>query len=249
MLVQRYLEDLAAKASTVLGVNLTGCYLAGSLALGDFDPVRSDIDIALVVKSQLGADTKRQLAQALRHSSISCPVRGLELVTYTETATATVSRGPAFEMELNDGPHMNYRFTAAPSDRPVHDGTFWYAIDRDILHQAGQPLTGPPAAGMFSAIPDSVLRPLLIEAMDWQNTHRPGTTSTDSVLNACRSWIRIHTGRWYGKSEAGRRFLDTEPHLAPAVLAALQSRDGGIDEVADAEHLLAEIDDRLATTR
>lgn len=236
MPVPRYLETLTAGASTMLGEQLTGVYLAGSLALDDFDPLRSDIDVALVVASSLDSGTKKSLAQALGHSTIPCPVRGLELVTYTEAAAATVSRAPAFEMELNDGPGMDHRFTSDPLDRPTSDGTFWYAIDRDILHHAGRALTGPPAAEVFATIPDDELLPLLLEAMAWQLAHRSGAvgSDSDSVLNACRSWIRISSGRWYGKSEAGRRLVESEPEWAPVVHGALGSRSGGTNAVGDA---------------
>lgn len=249
MSAEKYLDALAAGASTILGDRLTGVYLAGSLALDDFDPRRSDIDVALVVKSKLACSIKQSLAQTLCHSIIPCPVRGLESVTYTESAAATVSRTPAFEMELNDGPRMDHRLTLDPADRPVSDGTFWYAIDRDILHQAGRALIGPPSAEVFSAVPDGELLPLLLEAMDWQNTRRAGAIGADSVLNACRSWLRIRTGHWYGKSEAGVRVAESEPKWAPIALDAVASRCGGTDGMGDDHGLLAAIHERLTAIR
>ena len=46
--VSALIEDLLAGVSEALGDNLLGVYLRGSLALGDFDPETSDVDILVV---------------------------------------------------------------------------------------------------------------------------------------------------------------------------------------------------------
>lgn len=241
MSVDSYVDALVTRSSAILGDQLTGFYLAGSLGLGDFDPRRSDIDIALVVNSPLADDTSEELAQSLCHSAIECPVRGLELVTYTAAAAATGTTAPAFEMELNDGPQMTYRFTANPADRPSEDGTFWYAIDRDILHQAGHPMFGPDASDVFSAIPDDSLRTLLLESMEWWRGRQIGSPSSDAVLGACRSWIRMHTGSWKSKSGAGHEIIQLKPEWAAATRGALHAQNSGGGTVLGAEPLLDQI--------
>jgi hypothetical protein len=242
--VRAYLDALLAASSAVLGDRLRGFHVAGSLALGEFDLRRSDIDIALLVTSELPADTKIELARRLSHNAIGCPVRGLELVVYTVAAAASGTAAPAFEMELNDGPGMAYRFTADPMSRPSQDGTFWYAIDRDILHQSGHALLGPPASSAFAPTSPHQLRELLLEAMDWQQA-RPGPPSADAVLGACRSRVRIHTGRWYGKREAGRMTADAMPEWAAVIRASVQARDRGAGDIADADSFLSIVRDQI----
>src|SRR5690348_13432207 len=55
------LHDLLSGVRTILGEKFFGMYLSGSLALGDFDPHRSDIDIVVVT----GADLSGDLVSAL----------------------------------------------------------------------------------------------------------------------------------------------------------------------------------------
>ena len=47
--VNAVLHALLSDAQTILGNHLVGLYLYGSLASGDFDPGRSDIDFVVVV--------------------------------------------------------------------------------------------------------------------------------------------------------------------------------------------------------
>ena len=51
--VNALLDDLLTQARTVLGSELIGFYLDGSLALGDFDPETSDVDFIAAVARQL----------------------------------------------------------------------------------------------------------------------------------------------------------------------------------------------------
>jgi hypothetical protein len=61
--VNSFLDLLHASLRAVLGDQLVALYLGGSLALGDFNPQRSDIDFAVVNRDELPPDTIAALAQ------------------------------------------------------------------------------------------------------------------------------------------------------------------------------------------
>ena len=115
-----------------------------SLALDDFVTGRSDIDVAIVTRSELEAPIKGALAARLRHPSLACPARGLELVVYRQEVAASGTPEPGFDLELNSGPRMEARVTLGPRDRPAADGLFWYGLDRSILATQGLALWGTP---------------------------------------------------------------------------------------------------------
>ncbi len=78
--VQEILGRLQSGITSSLGENLEGLYLKGSLALGDFNPETSDIDLLVAVKQALGqADFERldkmhrqiQTLPALAHNRYS----------------------------------------------------------------------------------------------------------------------------------------------------------------------------------
>ena len=246
-----YLGALTTRARAVLGYELVGVYAAGSLALDAYEPGRSDIDIAIICRSTLQLPIKEALVAALRHESLPCPARGLELVVYRGEIAAARGSDPGFEVELNTGSRMAFRATYAGPDRRVEDGTFWYAIDRSILAKRGVAVTGPPAAAVFRSVPEAALVELLIASLRWHlgqvddaepdpdQSGELASWTDEAVLNACRGWWRVRSGRWSGKVEAGREVLagqwpaagDPAPAEAPfdraVVEQALTARTGG----------------------
>ena len=238
-----YLEQIAARAAAVLGDRLVGVYAAGSIALDSYQPDRSDVDVALVSAGPLPLKDKHALVERLRHESLPCPARGLELVCYRSDVAASPSPAAGFEFELNSGPRMPFRATWDPADRPADDGLFWYAIDRSIVAERGRAVVGPPAQRVFRSVDLPDLIELLVASLRWHLgpaleaspapsgepvTEAPAWTD-DAVLNACRAWQRVRTGHWSSKLGAADELLatdDGEPY-APIVRRAIAARDGG----------------------
>ena len=189
----RYLDELARRAGAILGEQLVGVYAGGSLALGGFDPGRSDIDVAVVVESPLSGDQRNRLVTSLRHEALPCPARKLELVVYRLRTARSASATRDFELNLNTGEglplHLDIGATAGPS--------FWFPIDRSILAQSGVAIQGPPAEEVFAPIPAADLRPVLEEANRW---HREDP-STDAEANLARAERFLREGRWVAKRD------------------------------------------------
>ncbi|MDP9795619.1 hypothetical protein J2S43_004131 [Catenuloplanes nepalensis] len=221
--VGRYLDDLVRAARDVLGDGLIGAYAAGSVALEAYQPGRSDVDVALVCVSPLTEPVKRELVARLRHETLPCPARGLELVVYTQDNARAGTAEPGFEVELNTGARMNFRATYAPDQRPPADGLFWYALDRSILHQHGLALLGEPAADAFAEIRD--LLPPLRDALAWWLA-LPGPVPDDAVLGACRSLTRVRHGVWLDKIAAGRRIIADGDPDADLIARCIAARTG-----------------------
>ncbi|MFI5836731.1 nucleotidyltransferase domain-containing protein [Micromonospora sp. NPDC051300] len=230
--VRGYLTELVRRARDVLGDGLVGAYAAGSLGLGAYQPGRSDVDVALLVAAPPTVAAKRTLVDRLRHESLPCPARGLELVVYRRDVAASGTGEPGFALELNTGATMPFRATYDPADRPGADGRFWYALDRSILRQAGLTLLGPPAADAFADPDPATLRALLVDALRWWLAlptppgDAPAPGAEDAVLGACRALVRCRDGVWLGKVDAGRRVAADDPDAA-LIHRAVAARAGG----------------------
>ncbi|MBB5114227.1 nucleotidyltransferase domain-containing protein [Micromonospora echinospora] len=231
--IRDYLDELVHRSRDVLGDDLVGAYAAGSVGLGAYQPGRSDVDVALLVAGPLPEAAKRALVDRLRHESLPCPARGLELVVYRRDVAASGTPEPGFEVELNTGATMPFRATCDPADRPAADGRFWYALDRSILRQSGRTLLGPPAADMFADPSPQELRALLADALRWWLAlptppgDEPAPGAEDAVLGACRALVRSRDGVWLGKVEAGLRVAADDPDAA-LIRASIDARRGGI---------------------
>jgi predicted nucleotidyltransferase len=217
--VTPYLDDLARRSERLLGGRLVGMYLGGSLALGDYQPGRSDIDVAVVVDGELALETKEALVSAIRHEVLPCPARGLELVVYTRAAAASEVVDPHFELNLNTGAAMLFRKDL----EPVPTETHWFALDRTILRAHGVALLGPPAVDVFGRIPREQLLAVAAQSLRWHE--RGGARTDDAVLNACRALRFAREDEWSSKPAAGRwalgRVVDSR-----TVSQALAARSG-----------------------
>ena len=230
--VEPYLEAVVGAAREVLGAEFVGAYAAGSLALSGFQPGRSDIDIVLLCRDPLSEAVKRELIARLRHRSLPCPARGLELVVYTVATARSGTAQPGFELELNDGPAMTFRQSLQPADRPVADGSFWYGLDRSILHQSGRVLAGPPASEAFADLPPDDLRSLVIDSLHWwmtlpsQTDDRSAAGADDAVLGACRALVQHRYGKWLSKVDAGCQLLVAGYRPVEVIEQAIAARSG-----------------------
>lgn len=217
--VDSYLNALAGTARSVLGAQFFGAYAAGSVALGAFDPERSDVDVALLCRDPLSKAVKQELIESLRHNVLPCPARGLELVVYTVATAQPGTAQPGFELELNDGPAMDFQQSVHPAERPAADGLFWYGLDRSLLHQSRRS-------------PEN-LRGLLIASLQWwmalsdpDNDHS-AAGSEDAVLGTCRALVWHRYGRWLSKINAGNRLVMAGYRPAEVIAQAIAARSGG----------------------
>src|ERR1700682_1826489 len=73
--VRTQINNLIATLQDTLLNNLVGVYLHGSLAMGCFNPQRSDIDLLVVTHNDMAVETKRDIVQYLLTCSLSpCPI-------------------------------------------------------------------------------------------------------------------------------------------------------------------------------
>ena len=174
-----------------------------------------------VSREPVSQEEKRAIVAAVRHESLPCPARGLELVLYPEETARVPTVEAGFLLNLNTGPGVPFRVDTEPGDVERH----WFPLDRAIVRESGVALLGPPPSEVFAAIPRGVLLPAVREALVW---HRESgrAADADSVLNACRSLRWLREDVWSSKSEAGAWAIESgvEPDL---VAQALASRRAG----------------------
>jgi hypothetical protein len=217
-----YAGEVRDRLESLLGSGMIGVYLGGSLALGDFQGIRSDVDVAAVSAEPPPTAMKEAVVSALEHPGLPCPVRGMEFVLYSERAVRTPLPGGAFEINLNTGPAMHHSVSFDPSTEPSH----WFVLDRAIYRDHGVALSGPPAGEVFAPVPRAWVLEALVQSLAW---HREADRAApNSVLNSCRAWRYLEEGRWSSKTDAaawaGERATPEEAALVDAALARRHGR-------------------------
>jgi predicted nucleotidyltransferase len=189
-----YLEEIARRLRAVLGDPLVGVYAGGSYALGGYQPGRSDLDVAVVVREPLAEGAAAEILAAVGHDALPAPARKLELVVYTEEAARSQSVEPSFELNLNTGPgELRVDLAAEPGEG------HWFAIDRSVLAAHGVAVVGPPATEVFASPPKDALLPILAQGLLWYRENEP--ESDDALLNAGRALRFAREGVWVAKPE------------------------------------------------
>jgi Domain of unknown function (DUF4111)/Nucleotidyltransferase domain len=231
VVIDAYLADLTQRFEDVLGEGLVGVYVHGSLALGDFSPERSDVDVVAVVGRPLSPSEKEVIAEVAR----SCPATGgLELHVVHE-CTITAVEAPHFELHVSGERVVDGSGHPGDTDLPMHFA---------VLHEHGRALVGPPPATLFPPIPRALLLRGFASELRWAEDH---ASPSYQVLNACRALRFLEEGILCSKLE-GAEWARSRGLHAALVDAAIGHRRGVTAAQLNAERateLLREVRRRL----
>jgi hypothetical protein len=214
--VAEYLSELTLRLETHLERRLAGAWLIGSGALGDFDSLRSDVDVQAVCTTRLGRAELGRLVAALSHPALRCPVRGLEFVLYAREDLSD-SHAPAFQLNLNTGPRMEHHVGYDPDAEPL----FWFVLDTAIARERARPLAGLPPSVLLPRPSRPLVLSALRDALAWYHAY----DLAEAVLAACRAWAWATQGRWLSKGDAAAWAVAQLPDPAPVAKALARRAD------------------------
>src|SRR3954467_13141381 len=177
-MIRDYLDELTRRLQAQLGDRLVAAWQVGAGALGDFDQLRSDIDVQALVAMPLGRGELETLAAAL--TEVPCPGPGLEFVLYAEP--------PRFLLNLNTGPGMEHH----EGYDPEAEERFWFVLDVAIARANAVPLAGAHPGEVLPEQPRATLLTAHRESLAWWREH----DAAQAVLAACRAWAWATEGRF-----------------------------------------------------
>jgi nucleotidyltransferase-like protein len=196
--LRSYLDRVVSILQDRLGAELIGVYLHGSLAMGAFDPGRSDVDVLAVCAAPLSRERSMAVGEAL--AAIPRPTSGgdLESSLVTEPAVRTPSGAPSFEVHVSTHEEPS---VVDGHDRPGDEDL---VIHFAMARARGRALVGPEPIELFPE-PEraSLIRAFLSDidrarghgAAGWEGHRMPEFASMAyRVLNAARSWRYLESG-------------------------------------------------------
>jgi predicted nucleotidyltransferase len=222
--VRAFLEKFLLQVRAVLKQELVGMYLYGSLALGDFDPTSSDLDILIATTSNLPSETIEALR--IMHENIEHDRSGwgkrLE-VSYTPAQALR-----RYDQNNNRFPHIS---TVSPLGIIEH-GRDWI-INRYMVREKGIIVAGPSPQTLIAPISEAELKRAVryilcnswtqhVSGPEWM---RPRKYQAFTVLTMCRAWYVLKKGAIGSKLQAAAwAQKELAPQWKPLIKRALLQR-------------------------
>ena len=79
MFYQNVIDEFITVTKEIIGSELTGIYLHGSMAMGCFNPIKSDIDLLIVIKNDITGIQKMEFMKQVVKLNEQASEKGLEI--------------------------------------------------------------------------------------------------------------------------------------------------------------------------
>ncbi len=231
--VRARIVGLADALRGLLGANLLGVYLHGSLVLGCFNPARSDIDLLAVTRRRVAAESRGPIAAVLLRTSADD--RELE-IDFVSTADLHPWRyPPPFDFHFGEGWRARLERNPMARQQPTNVDL---AAHVTIVRRAGIALVGPPPVETFPEVPEEHYRDALLRDVRWA-LERIERYPVYGVLSMCRVLAYVRDGEILSKEGGGLWGApEAPPELRPVVEEALAAyrrvpRDEGSFDAAE----------------
>ena len=196
------LHELLPGVQSILGDHFIGMYLYGSLASGDFDPQRSDIDFVVVTADELPGN----IISALEALHVQLAANSLKWATKLEGSY--ISQHAFRRYDPNDGPFPC-----------VNVGSFYMArheshwvIQRHILREHGAVVAGPAPQTLIDPVQANDIKQAVLEFLrEWWSPMLDNPARLQSseyqayaALTMCRALYTLQHGTVVSKPAAAQ---------------------------------------------
>ena len=227
--VKHLVEEFVGNVQEILGENLIGIYLHGSLVMGCFNFDVSDIDILVVVDEKLSVSIKKEIAQFMIHLSKKSLPKGFEIsivlkkyLDYFEYPTPYEFHFSNDLIELYNNDEFDFENAAYDADLAAHFV---------IIKQRGGCLYGEDIQNIFPDVSQEYYLKSIISDFEWSfekviegSDTGTGVVPHYAVLNACRVVAAIKDELITSKSEGGQWGIENFPEEYHLLIKA------GLDE-------------------
>ena len=225
--VRPVLALLLSSIQDVLGDQLLGLYLYGSLSSGDFDPASSDVDFLAVTCGAITEDDPtferlRQMHEGIAASELPF-ANHLEGSYIPKYALRRYNPATAWHPTIgNDWPFK----------LGFHDAN--WVIERAIVRERGVILYGPLPETMIDPVSPQQLRDATCQQLadvwqpriddEYDHWPRPREFPAFSVLTLCRALYTLQHGVYCSKPVAAAWVAQTHPKWEPQIAWAQRHR-------------------------
>lgn len=208
------LDKFISITKRIIGRQLTGIYLHGSMAMGCFHPQKSDIDLIIIIEREITDTQKMEFMKHVVRLNEQAPEKGLELSIVQRKYCNPFLYPTPYELHFSPM-HLQW-FQKAPQDyvKNMNGEDKDLAAHFAIIQQYGIVLYGEEIEIVFAAVPkkdyiDSIC--LDIENVQEDILEQPVYT----ILNLCRVLAFLTEELYLSKKEGGLwgiKYLPSDYH-------------------------------------
>ncbi|MCI8956512.1 MAG: DUF4111 domain-containing protein [Eubacterium sp.] len=203
MLYQDVINDFTNMCKDIFSDDLTGVYLHGSLAMGCFNPNKSDIDIIVVIENEMTEKQKMSFMNSVVKLNEQAPPKGIEVSIVKKEFCKPFVYPTRFEL------HFSIAHLQRFKNNPYEYIEKMNGIDKDlaahfmIINQYGIVLYGKEIAEVFGKVQDECYIDSIWE--DVKNAKEDILISPVYViLNLCRVAAFLEERLCLSKVEGGK---------------------------------------------
>lgn len=223
---EEILSGFTAASGEILNEALTGVYLHGSLAMGCFNPDRSDIDLILVINREMADRQKRRFMEEVVKWNLQAPKKGLELSVVREEVCRNFIYPTPFELHFSPVHLKWWQEDPEGYIRDMKGADPDLAAHFTIIRKYGIALAGPAVEEVFGEVP----REAYLDSI-WQDVKNALEDVAEDpvyvILNLCRVAAYVREDRILSKAAGGEWGLGRLPEryhsLIRDVLATYRS--------------------------
>lgn len=216
-LYRNLLREFVQENIRILGDNLAGVYLHGSMVMNCFNPKKSDLDLIVVIKEKIKDHIKREYMDMVVKLNENATVKGFELSLVREEVCKPFVYPTPFELHFSAG-HLNW-YKSKPDDYIVK----MRGTDKDlaahftIINHRGEALYGKNIREVF----DSVPKENYIDSI-WNDVYKSKVEIIDNsmyiILNLCRVLAYKRDELILSKTEGGEWGIKNLPQKYHGVI-------------------------------
>lgn len=252
MLYQSLLNKIVDKSKKIFKENLIGIYLHGSLAMGCFNPDKSDIDLIIVIRNNITDIQKLQFMDHIVELNKIAPGKGIELSIVKEEYCKNFLYPTPFELHFSNA-HLQW-FMDNPTDyiQKMNGTDKDLAAHFKIIKKYGVVLQGEAINNEF----DDVSRKDYIDSI-WLDVEGAKKDILEEpiyvILNLCRVAAFLKSDLILSKKQGGEwalQNLSTQYHtlISNAVQSYIHENEMDLDNMEAqefADYMLQMIKDML----
>lgn len=233
---ENLLNQFVDRMKEVLNKNLTGIYLHGSLAMGCFNPQKSDLDLIVITEDFISDLQKMQIMQYIVRLNEEAPPKGLEISFVLRKWCNPFVYPTPFELHFSPA-HLK-RFLDDPSDyiEKMKGTDIDLAAHFSIINRFGVVLYGEEIDRVFAEVPEEYYRKSI--CADVENAVNDIIENPIYItLNLCRVLAFMKNGLYLSKEQGGKWGIESLSEYRSVISEALNCYTSDRNMTAYAEDL------------